>query len=333
LGHDDQLSTTNFSGDSRFINILVADINGDGRDDLVLVNNDGDNPTSNTVIYAPSPEPSTDAGLPDLLKTINNGIGGVVTMEYSLARVMTVARTGFGAVRPDLTSTCGGGNGEISSASCGRPNAKPRPLLSGILRDNGQGFLGHEVFAYSNGRVLSGRPSARADLGFELVQKWNAARLDEIDYAINYTDTTYRQDPQFQNLPWLVELFDAFSTRLTTMTLNYTGPGSSPFLGVTLVGRNAQTVDSYEGGANVTSCTRAMSWNWFNLTVAETSDFVTVPFSAADNPIITDYAYAADDASNWYVGKPVMTALTTLGVAQIRASPIIYLLGLSINDI
>src|SRR5262249_21682163 len=73
------LSSSTASGDSHYLSMRIADINADGRADVILIDDNGDDPGSTRVTYALSPDalssdPTTDAGIPDLLKTINNGV-------------------------------------------------------------------------------------------------------------------------------------------------------------------------------------------------------------------------------------------------------------------
>ncbi len=70
----------------------------------------------------------TTTMLPDLLKTIKNGIGGTSTISYQLAR--DIPR----AVLPNWGNQCWGQNSStfadpeyINSEKCGNANGRPRP--------------------------------------------------------------------------------------------------------------------------------------------------------------------------------------------------------------
>lgn len=295
------LSSSIASGDPRYLSIRIADINADGRADIVLIDDNGDEPGSRQVTYALSPDAASDAaasdaGIPDLLKTVNNGVGGITTLNYILARE-------YDAVRPDLPGP-------------GHPNTRPRALVSAIKHDNSAGFADGKRYGYSNGRVLSGRPSQRADLGFERIREYSyvgtdTASLTDLDRTLlpMKRDTFYYQDGPYQGLVRRVEdrMIDGTPLRIQTNTYI----SAQPVANVNNVARQATQVDIYEQGVPLHSGNVSTTWNLANLTASETVDHVISP--PGDNDIVTDIWYATDDANNWIAGKP-------LGRARYRLS-------------
>jgi hypothetical protein len=280
-------SSSRAGGDSRYLSMRVADINADGRSDIILVDDNGDDPASSRVVYALSPDPSYDAGLPDLLKTINNGVGGVTAISYILAH--------YDAVRPDLPGP-------------GHPNTRPRALVSAVLHDNSAGFAHGKRYGYDNGRVLSGRPSQRADLGFERIHEYSYIGTDMASLADpsktllpKERDTFYRQDPPYQGLVSRVvdRMTDGTPLRIQTNTYRL----GQPFANVYTVARETVQTDTYEQGILTHSGTVNTSWNLANLTPTEIVDHVGYP--SGDNDIVTNVWYATDDVNNWIVGKPL----------------------------
>jgi hypothetical protein len=91
-------------GDSRNISMRSGDINGDGRADLLLINDNIVDPKTaqSRIAYAASPRnvpfaaPVQDS--PDLLRTIDNGLRGTRGIEYRLAGdfAQAVAPTALG---------------------------------------------------------------------------------------------------------------------------------------------------------------------------------------------------------------------------------------------
>jgi RHS repeat-associated protein len=211
------------------------------------------------------------------------------------------------AVQPSLSSTCMGASGQITSSECGIPNSRPRPLLSKVTRRNGQMYATVETFEYTNGRVRTGRPTTRVDLGFERVRVNHFEQVALTDYPISYTDTTYRQDRPFYGTPRLIELFDLYGYRLRTTTLTYASAPTSPapLPGVSLIGLTQRDVDTYEAsGTKVASRRQTFSWNWSNLSLFESRDSTPFPVNPSEYGFITSYFYAPDDAQYWRISKP-----------------------------
>jgi hypothetical protein len=240
------LSSSTASGDSRYLSMRVADINADGRADIILLDDNGDQPGSTHVTYALSPDPTTDAGIPDLLKTVNNGTGGITTLTYILARE-------YDAVRPDQPGP-------------GHPNTRSRALVSAIMHDNSEGFADAKRYGYLNGRMLSGRPSQRADLGFERIREYsyvgtNMTSLADLDRTLlpKKRDTFYHQDKPYQGLVSRVEdrMIDGTPLRIKTNTY----VSAQAVAHISNVAPETVQVDTYEQGVLVHSGSESRTWN------------------------------------------------------------------------
>ena len=270
-----------------------ADVNGDGRDDFVFVNDHVDQPGSGQIITLLS-EPGADGGFPDRLNRIDNGRGGVVNVSYRLASDFQ------NAVRTDGVVECGGASGPVVAPSCGVSFARPRALVQSIVRDDGEGLVVGETYDYSNGRTRIGRPTERLDLGFESITK---TRIQ--DKAIRVT--SYRQDVPFQGLVRRVTSSRANGALLSRRDYEYAALNPAP--GVNGVRMATVTDTSYEAASvPVTTRRTSYSWNPADLTLTEERDS-TIESSAPDDPVgndsdvVTRHYYAANDTDNWIVGK------------------------------
>jgi RHS repeat-associated protein len=113
--------------------ILHGDLNGDGKQDVILANN-------GRIHYLVS-----RPGTADLLVRIDTPMGGMIAAEYTNAADVE------NAIRPAFSdaSVCGGGQ----APRCGIPNTAARPLLTRVVRDNGKGFSSSKTISYRNGRI------------------------------------------------------------------------------------------------------------------------------------------------------------------------------------
>ncbi len=153
------------------VSLLMPDLNGDGRPDVVLASHDE--------LLLVGSDPGTPAGPahPNLLTQIRNGHGGVVDVEYENAARLP------GAIDTAATA-CGGATG----SECGTADREPRPLVVATTQRDGRGEARRSTYAYRNGRYYPGpvivdlartRPHERADLLFETVERtdaWNRRR-------------------------------------------------------------------------------------------------------------------------------------------------------------
>ena len=91
---------TFYAGPSRNLSLRLVDLNADGRDDVLLVNDNLNEPTASQIAFSISPFLS-DADFPWLLRTIDNGLAGVTTVQYQLARDFRDSTGAPTAVRPE----------------------------------------------------------------------------------------------------------------------------------------------------------------------------------------------------------------------------------------
>ena len=287
-------------GDSRALDVLVADINGDGRDDLLFANN-------NAEPSPPSPPPNRrgalswitstdnagvdDAGLPDLLSRIDNGVLGKATITYRLARDFP------NAVKPDWPNQCLGWNnststaGYVNGAVCGRVGSRPRPLVQSIVRDHGivrSGVTFEEriQYDYNNGRVYGGPPEERADLGFSSV---TATNLGTGTTSIRW----YRQDKPFEGLLDSVT-YSAGGTLLhRSRNVYFQG---APLAGVTSIHLSDTFSCPYETGLALPCAHRYLAYDPLYLVLAHSREGTNdVP---GENDVYSYFRYHIDIV-NW----------------------------------
>ncbi len=120
----------------------VADIDGNGRPDIVVGTHDA-------VYTARAPD-----GVADLLRDIDNGYGATTTVEY-----LPVAQAG-GAI--DSSAPCG------ARSVCGVADRAPGQLVARVSVNSGRELVSSTGYAYANRRVLPGVPLVRRRMGFEM---------------------------------------------------------------------------------------------------------------------------------------------------------------------
>jgi RHS repeat-associated protein len=166
------------------VRLLAADLDGDGRPQLVLASAD-------RVIVAGHKGPAAgEPTAPDVITRVENGFGGEVTVEHT--PVAAVA----GAIDP-AGLTCG-----ASTDDCGLAKRRSRPLVTRVARSNGLGLSDATRYEYRNGRYYPGpivlgpgavREHTRADLSFESILSRDETTSREVE-------TWYRQDRPFERL-------------------------------------------------------------------------------------------------------------------------------------
>ena len=291
-------------GDSRFVSIRLADITGSGHQDIVIINDNAEQPDSTQIEFSLRSSASTDGGVPNLLKTINNGVGGTTTVNYGLTRDFK------GAIRPAYTGVCiGVDGGVVVGPECGRPNAVPRPLVSRIDRDNGQGpaQLRSYNYDYFNGRTRTGQPSQRADLGFELVTKTDVQLgvRERIDYL---------QVKPYERMVRSISNNDASGASLSNRSLTYCCLDAPRTAKLNFVGMTTDATTNFEQGAAI--ITRQTDYTWHTTEPgfptdiklweernSTTQSIIPDPPGEPNWDVATDYYYDPDDAANWYIGK------------------------------
>lgn len=240
-------------GSSHSIEMLVADINGDARDDILLVNNNAESPGGRgpdgqgkfTLVSSTKAANVDDAGLPDLLTSINNGVLGTTTITYRLVRDFP------NAIKPEWPNQCFGWNsatgttGYVTGTMCGRVDNRPRALVRSIVNDhgiarNGVTFKERIEYDYNNGRVFGGPLDQRADLGFSSVTSTN---LDTGAYTLRW----YRQDKPFEGSLDAADFYAPGGTPLHRSRYVYFQ--GAPSAGVTSIHLSDSFSCPFEGGA------------------------------------------------------------------------------------
>jgi RHS repeat-associated protein len=170
---------------------FLADINGDGKQDIIYVPR-GAGGAMSYLISVPLK--------PDLLRIVDNGIGGTTVVTYTPATRVP------GAIQssdPTCVSAVPG--------ACGVPDHRARDLVTQLVRSNGRGQQRSFSYTYSNGRLAIGGVLQRTTLGFEVVTQ------TDMDTGIS-TSTTYRLDQPYQGLA------------LNRTTFANTGSGTPPLM-------------------------------------------------------------------------------------------------------
>jgi RHS repeat-associated protein len=178
---DAETEDTDSSHDQRAdsVVLLTPDVNGDGKPDVVLATRSG------LRVQLSTP------GISDLLISVNNGLGGAISVAYEIASRVP------NAIQPGTTSC-----GSTSGGACGIANNSHRPLVTRVDSNNGVGFVRSKSYSYVNGRYYRGflapPPNAvrgeRADLSFQ--------EIDATDPNTSVTTRTYyRQDYPFHRRP------------------------------------------------------------------------------------------------------------------------------------
>lgn len=308
LGTPSGLSTTlrflgNFAndteGDSRNIAMRVADVNGDGKDDVLLVNDNVADPRTSPsrIAYAVGPRNAPFAAAvqdtPDLLRAIDNGLHATTTVEYKLAGDFATAVAPLALGCNGAGEAPGAGNW-VTGATCGNSAATPRPLVARVIQDDGRGFVTSAAYDYDNGRVVPGRRSARADLGFASVR-----RTDE--QTSGYELTRFRQQTPFQGQvrEHHVHGGDVARSRLRKTFVQYAAV--TPFTGVTVVQRTREEHAVYPRAGAAAAFTGARTYAYDPIYGMVTRATELDDQAAYEGTV--EYGYRAPDPATWLVGR------------------------------
>jgi hypothetical protein len=162
----------------------VGDFNGDGKVDIASAAVVG-------YIYVDLGSGSA----PDLLTTVNNGMGGTVTVKYAPASQVS------GAIAPD-------------SSGPGIPNAAPRQLVTEVTTSDGRAGSYTTRYQYSDARRYPGIIPEQRDLGFRTI--------DTIDHQTGqYTRTFYNQTPGKEGTTAQVDSFTRLGQLVSRNTSSY----------------------------------------------------------------------------------------------------------------
>ncbi len=252
--------------------LLLPDVNGDGKPDLVLSTHAGFSAWTST------------PGSSDLLAAVRNGYGGKVEVDHQSApRVAN-------AVLPDRTQC-------RSAATCGMANRARRPLATAVRVQDGRQRAETLYYQYLNGRVVPGPvggalTSRRADLGFERVSKHDAMRGTA-------TLTELSQERPRQGRVTRTVLSDDYAagTRLLTEEITAYRPTTTTLFGTSAVLVESRTRRTYEGYQLATE--QQERWTYTPYGAVETST------ECADGVCIeTRHDYAPPDLARYVVKRP-----------------------------
>lgn len=195
-----------------------ADFNGDGADEIVIVGN-------NRAAVAWS-----TGGAPDILRAVQNPLGGIVTVNYQAARHTTSAITG--------DSTCT--ESSVPNAACGFSTRAHRWLVSQVETANGRGFVETFQFSFANGRHTKSATGQVVNLGFAEINRKNVNSGARVQ-------TRFYQIPPYQQYPKEVKTFDGTNSISSVTSYEYdVAPNSPP--GISFVRLRSTFTTNYESG-------------------------------------------------------------------------------------
>jgi RHS repeat-associated protein len=289
-------------GDSRSLTVLVADIDGNATDDLLFANNNAEPPSTGNLPKGQGAfvdleqgfldtSSRDDAGLPDMLSSINNGVLGTTTVTYRLARDFP------NAIRPDWPNQCYGlepsstvTTGYITGAMCGQVDSRPRALVRSIVSDygiarDGVTFKEQLEYDYNNGRVYGGPPEQRADLGFSSVTSTN---LDTGTYTLRW----YRQDKPFEGSRAAANSYLPHGIPLHRSSYVYSQ--HAHWNGVTVISLSDSFSCAFEEGLPLPCVHQNMSYHYAYLVLMHRRNGTDdIP---GENAILTNVRYTLDGA-------------------------------------
>jgi RHS repeat-associated protein len=237
------------------VHVEVGDFNGDGRSDLVWMDNgimEPDEFPFSMVVW-----PSRAGPNPDLLVRIDNGGGGTISVDYAsstdypsavqparpwTARLQdgwTVAAPQCGGVRwyeeaplPPATA-----NRDVFRR-CGVPRARPVTVVASIRHDNGQGVTRTWSYHYENARIRLGDVLTRQNIGFEVVRRYS-------DDALTELVSTFDQTESHSGKPIQVDERDAW-TDVTRVSKTYQYEVLYPYGGSTITLSEQRNSEAHE---------------------------------------------------------------------------------------
>ncbi len=278
-GYSQTWSSPNMGQGATAITWLTGDVNGDGKTDLIQPwNNNG---RLGLLAYG------AGGMLPDLMTTVNNGLGGTVSVDYAPSPQVS------GAVNP-------------SSTGPGIPNTSPQPLVTKVTTSDGRGGSYATSYEYWDTRVYPGTIPNQRNLGFA-----SATARDLQTYQ--YTRTYYNQSPGYEGTVASVEDRTAAGQLVKQKVHSYDvvyPPGTS---GVELVRETQETLRAYELGT--------FAFSQWTTTLYDDYGNPTVKAQYADGlPTVTVTTTYANDTANWILGRitriTTTSGTTTLGDVQ-----------------
>lgn len=228
------------------------------------------------------------AGAPDLVRTVNNGVGGTVTVTYAPAPKVPGAIV-TGSTQPGI------------------PDTSPRQLVTRVVSSDGTGASYGVSYGYWNGRVLPGRIPDQRGLGFAMTTAWD-------EQTSQASETYYSQNPGLEGQPsgTIAKAANGQLMRSTTFSYVMTNPSSGTELALE-TSRTVSVHEPNENGAFVSSQTTAILYDAYGNPTVKTQDATNLP------QVVVTTTYA-NDTSAWILGRitGVRTSAggTTLGEVQ-----------------
>lgn len=204
----------------------------------------------------------TPGAAADLLSTIDNGIGGSVTVAYAPAPQVA------NAVQP-------------LSAAPGVAFSAPLQLVTRVTTSDGRGGYLSTRYAYSDARVVTGTIPNQRFLGF--------GTIDTIDEQTGqYVRTVYRQDPPFEGAVSQVQQYARNGQLMRQTTHAY--DSVAPSAGTELIRDTSTTTTAYEFGVAGFSQVETRTYDDYgNVTVrsldANGLPNVTITTNYTNNPV------------------------------------------------
>jgi hypothetical protein len=270
--------------------VRFADINGDGRPELVKASTG--NPlwapgSVGTLQYADLQEFSLPNTFPDLMTSVNNGLGGTITVTY----------TPIAQVPGALTPT----PGETNVVE----NLAVQQLVTRVVISDGVGGSYATTYQYADARWHPGTIADRRNLGFSSITVTDGQ-------TGQYTKTTYNQEPVWEGHPAETDTFTSANQLVTRTTYTY-GLPLPPANGTELVQEHRRSVLVYEPTNTlnlppqipVSTQTTATSYDSFGNVTSVVQEATNLP------TVATTITYDNDPTNFWVLGKVTEVKVTS----------------------
>ncbi len=243
---------------------------------------------------------STRIALSNMTVGSNWAIDRLATISDGVGGVTSInywPLSGFqNAVLPSAT-TCGKGTAVGYGQECGIPNTSHRPLVSWVTMDTGNGYY-DTTYDYYNSRFYPGTAQTQEDLGFERITK----SVNSTDQTITY----FRQVKPFQRMVYQEDRLD----------------GANNYIGITTFGSGASGGTVTALACTETGCTATTDADAapMKITVGTERNYVIKGNSTSWTPYLyyVDKVPAFDTYGN--VTSITETAYDSAGVAVPNSS-------------
>ncbi len=316
---------------------MLADVNGDGKADLLVFNGGGVQLLLSTgtgfTYMGQTPDFGylqgwTDMGhYPRTMADINgDGKADIVGFGTGMGTGVKVSLYGSMNSNNDLLTSISNGLGgttnitytpatQVSGAvraditATGNANPSPQPLVTAVTTTDGRGLSFNTTYAYSNGRYIPGPADVQANLGFaSFTETNNSTGIVEI--------TLFNQDASIKHLqgtPYQQQVFAGGSIMSQT---TYTYDSVSPNTGTTFVRLLSETNSTYSPHALSFSRTKSIAYDGYG-------NQTQVVESATGIPDVTTATTYNVDTYNWSLGLPTAISVTS-GASTLKQTTISY---------